>query len=143
MDLTGVEPHFNLYGIQWPIHTHQVQNPPAKFVFATERTENFRVGKALDSLVSAGCIVSGIVQNSVLSSNTTVRSWARVDESVILGRVTVGRHCKIKKAIIDKDNVIPPHTEIGYHPKEDAKRFTLTPRGIVVVPKGYFTTEES
>lgn len=142
MDLTGVEPHFNLYGIRWPIHTHQVQNPPAKFVFATERTENFRVGKALDSLVSAGCIVSGIVQNSVLSYNTTVRSWARVDESVILGRVTVGRHCKIKKAIIDKDNVIPPHTEIGYNPREDTKRFTVTPRGIVVVPKGYFTTNE-
>jgi glucose-1-phosphate adenylyltransferase len=142
MDLTGVEPHFNLYGIRWPLHTHQVQNPPAKFVFATERDEQFRVGKALDSLVSGGCIVSGIVQNSVLSYNTTVRSWARVDESVILGRVTVGRHCKIKKAIIDKDNVIPPHTEIGYHPKEDAKRFTVTPRGIVVVPKGYFPSDE-
>lgn len=143
MDLTGVEPHFNLYGIRWPIHTYQIQNPPAKFVFATERKENFRAGKALDSLVSSGCIISGIVQNSVLSYNTTVRSWARVDESVILGRVTVGRHCKIKKAIIDKDNVIPPNTEIGYHPKEDAKRFTVTPRGIVVVPKGYFTTEEA
>ena len=143
MDLTGVEPHFNLYGIRWPIHTHQVQNPPAKFVFATERAEHFRVGKALDSLVSPGCIVSGIVQNSVLSYNVTVRSWARVDESVILGRVTVGRHCKIKKAIIDKDNVIPPHTEIGYNPKKDAKRFTVTPRGIVVVPKGYFTTNEN
>jgi len=142
MDLTGVEPHFNLYGIRWPIHTHQVQNPPAKFVFATERTENFRVGKALDSLVSSGCIVSGIVLNSVLSYNTTVRSWARVEESVILGRVIVGRHCKIKKAIIDKDNVTPSHTEIGYNPKEDAKRFTVTPRGIVVVPKGYFTTNE-
>lgn len=143
MDLTGVEPHFNLYGIRWPIHTHQIQNPPAKFVFATERTQNMRVGKALDSLVSAGCIVSGVVQNSVLSYNTTVRSWARVDESVVLGRVTVGRHCKIKKAIIDKDNVIPPNTEIGYHPREDAKRFTVTPRGIVVVPKGYFTTEDA
>lgn len=120
------------------MHTHQHQNPPAKFVFATEREENIRVGKALDSLVSSGCIISGIVQNSVLSYNTTVRSWARVDETVILGRVTVGRHSKIKKAIIDKDNVIPPHTEIGYNPREDAKRFTVTPRGIVVVPKGYF-----
>jgi glucose-1-phosphate adenylyltransferase len=54
----------------------------------------------------------------------------------------VGRHCRIKKAIIDKDNNIPPGTEIGYSPKEDRKRFTVTPRGIVAVPKGYFKEEE-
>jgi len=143
MDLTGVDPHFNLYGIRWPIHTHQIQNPPAKFVFATEREEDFRVGKALDSLVSPGCIVSGIVQNSVLSYNVTVRSWARVDESVILDRVTVGRHCKIKKAIIDKNNVIPSGTVIGYNPREDRKQFKVTSRGIVVVPKGYFKAASS
>jgi glucose-1-phosphate adenylyltransferase len=65
-----------------------------------------------------------------------------VDESVILEGVTVGRHCKIKKAIIDKENNIPPRTEIGYNPKEDSKRFTVTPRGIVAVPKGYFKDEE-
>jgi glucose-1-phosphate adenylyltransferase len=65
-----------------------------------------------------------------------------VDESVILDRVVVGRHCKIKKAIVDKDNTIPPHTEIGYNPTEDRKRFTVTSRGIVVVPKGYFEGEQ-
>jgi glucose-1-phosphate adenylyltransferase len=142
MDLTGVDPYFNLYGQKWPIHTYQFAAPPAKFVFATERKEGFRVGKALDSLVGQGCIVSGVVRNCILSHNVVIRSWATVDESVILEGVTVGRHCKIKKAIIDKENNIPPRTEIGYNPKEDSKRFTVTPRGIVAVPKGYFKDEE-
>lgn len=143
MDLTGVDPFFNLYGVKWPIHTHQILAPPAKFIFSNERPEGHRVGKALDSLVAPGCIISGIVRNSVLSYNVNVRSWTTVDESVILDGVVVGRNCKIKKAIIDKHNVIPPHTEIGYHPKEDGKRFTVTPRGIVVVPKGYFKGEST
>jgi glucose-1-phosphate adenylyltransferase len=74
----------------------------------------------------------------VLSHNVVVRSWATVDESVIVDDVVVGRNCKIKKTIIDKHNVLPPHTEIGYNPNEDRKYFTVTPRGIVVVPKRYF-----
>ena len=139
MDLTGVDPYFNLYGYKWPIHSHQIMAPPAKFIFGYERPESFRVGKALDSLVSPGCIVSGIVRNSVLGYNVVVRSWATVDESVILDDVVVGRKCRIKKAIIDKHNIIPPETEIGFHPKEDRKSFVITPRGIVVVPKGYFS----
>ena len=142
MDLTGVDPYFNLYGQKWPMHTYQVPAPPAKFVFATERQEGFRVGKALDSLVGQGCIVSGVVRNCILSHNVVIRSWATVDESVILDGVTVGRHCKIKKAIIDKHNNIPPGTQIGYDPNEDRRQFTVTPRGIVAVPKGYFKGEE-
>jgi glucose-1-phosphate adenylyltransferase len=142
MDLTGVNPFFNLYGKNWPIHTYQVAAPPAKFVFSNERPDELRVGKALDSLVAPGCIVSGIVRSCVLSHHVTIRSWATVDESVILDRVVVGRHCRIKKAIIDKDNCIPPHTHIGYRPSEDRQRFTVTPRGIVVVPKGYFPNKD-
>ena len=139
MDLTGVNPHFNLYGKMWPMYTYQLPAPPAKFIFSSERPENFRTGKALDSLIAPGCIVSGTVRNSVLSYNVIVQSWACVDESVILDNVIVGRHCKIKKAIIDKHNTIPHHTEIGYNPEKDRKRFTVTPRGIVVVPMGYFS----
>jgi glucose-1-phosphate adenylyltransferase len=138
MDLTGVDPYFNLYGYKWPIHTYQMQAPPAKFVFASERSKNPRVGKALDSIVSAGSIISGVVRNSILANNVVVRSWATVEESVILEGVEVGRHCKIKKAIIDKENIIPPGTTIGCDPDEDKKRFMVTPRGITVVPKGYF-----
>jgi glucose-1-phosphate adenylyltransferase len=138
MDLTGVDPYFNLYGKNWPIYTYQIPSPPAKFVFATEREEGYRVGKALDSLVAPGCIVSGVVRNCVLSYNVVVRSWATVDESVILDGVTVGRHCRIKKAIIDKDNDIPNNTEIGFNPRKDSRQFTVTERGIVVVPRGFF-----
>jgi glucose-1-phosphate adenylyltransferase len=143
MDLTGVDPYFNLYGVRWPIHTYQPAVPPAKFIFADEHQKPARVGKALDSLVAPGCIVSGIVRNSILSHNAVIRSWSTVEESVIMGEVTVGRYSRIKKAIIDKNNIIPPHTEIGAHPKEDRKRFTVTPRGIVVVPKGYFRGGEN
>ena len=142
MDLTGVDPYFNLYGTKWPVHTHQILAPPAKFIFASERPENFRVGKALDSLVAPGCIISGIVRNSVLAYNVVVRSWATVDESVVSDGVVVGRYCKIKKAIIDKNNIIPAHTEIGYNPNEDRKRFSVTSRGIVTVPKGFFQSEQ-
>jgi glucose-1-phosphate adenylyltransferase len=142
MDLTGVDPYFNLYGKKWPIHTYQMVEPPAKFIFGNERDEGYRAGKALESLVSPGCIVSGLVRNCVLSFNVTVRSWATVDESVILDGVVIGRHCKIKKAIIDKYNIIPPGTVIGYNPSEDRKKFTVTPRGIVVVPKEYFSGTE-
>jgi glucose-1-phosphate adenylyltransferase len=138
MDLTGLNPSFNLYGRNWPIHTYQVPAPPAKFVFSNERPDGLQVGKALDSLVAPGALISGIVRNSVLSYHVVVQSWATVEESVIMDDVVVGRHSKIKKAIIDKHNIIPAYSKIGYNPKEDSKRFTVTPRGIVVVPKGYF-----
>jgi glucose-1-phosphate adenylyltransferase len=119
MDLTGLDPSFNLYGKNWPIHTYQIPAPPAKFVFSNERPEGFRVGKALDSIVAPGSVISGIVRNSVISYYVFIQSWTTVEESVIMDDVVVERHCKIKKAIIDKHNVIPSNTEIGYNPKKD------------------------
>jgi glucose-1-phosphate adenylyltransferase len=139
MDLTGVDPFFNLYGSLWPIRTFQRQYPPAKFVFNQPDSRPPRVGVALDSLVAPGCIISGgVVRSSVLSYKVMVRSWAEVDESVIMDDVEIGRNCKIKKAIIDKHNVIPPGTQIGIDPQEDRKQFHVTPRGIIVVAKGQF-----
>lgn len=139
MDLTGVDPFFNLYSVKWPIRTYQDQSPPAKTVFASEIPEMYHVGKALDSLVSHGCIISGgTVRSSVLSRNVFVHSYSLVEESVIMDHVQIGRKCKIKKAIIDKHNIIPPETYIGYDPEEDRKKFTVTPRGIVVVGKSHF-----
>jgi len=138
MDLTGVEPMFNLYGTKWPLRTFQAQYPPVKTVFKNKSAN--RIGMALDSIVSHGTIISGgVVKNSVLSYNVMVRSWSEVRESVIMSDVEIGRHCRIMKAIIDKRNIIPPNTAIGYDPEEDRKRFTVTPRGIVVVGKGTFT----
>jgi glucose-1-phosphate adenylyltransferase len=139
MDLTGVEPYFNMYGRIWPIRTFQRQYPPVKTVFAQESGSKARAGKALDSLVAHGSIISGsLVRNSVLSYNVFVQSWSSVEESVIMENVVVGRHARIKKAIIAEGVRIPPQTEIGYNPRRDRKRFTVTPRGITVVKREDF-----
>lgn len=139
MDLTGVDPFFNMYGRRWPMRTHQRQYPPVKTVFAQE-SENTRAGRALDSLVAHGCIISGgLVRNSVLSYNVFVHSWATVEESVIMENVVIGRRARIKKAIIAEGVQIPPDTEIGYDPKRDRHRFRVTQRGITVVTKDDFT----
>jgi glucose-1-phosphate adenylyltransferase len=137
MDLTGVDPYFNMYGVRWPIRTYQRQYPPVKTVFSQENGE-MRNGRALDSLVSHGSIISGgVVRNSVLSYNVFVHSWAEVDESVLMENVVVGRHCRIKKAIIAEGVTLPAGVEIGYHPKEDRKRFRVTSRGITVVTQDH------
>lgn len=135
MDLTGIDPFFNMYGVRWPIRTYQHQFPPVKTVF-DEETGETRAGRALDSLVSHGCIISGgLVRNSVLSYNVFVHSWALVEESVIMENVVIGRNSKIKKAIISEGVRIPPETKIGYNPREDRRRFRVTSRGITVVTK--------
>jgi glucose-1-phosphate adenylyltransferase len=140
MDLTGVDPYFNMYGKLWPIRTNQRQYPPVKTVFAQETGEKPRSGRALDSLVAHGSIISGgLVINSVLSYNVFVQSWSSVEESVVMENVVIGRHAKIKKSIIAEGVRIPHHTEIGYNPNRDRELFTVTPRGITVVTKENFT----
>lgn len=135
MDLVGVDPIFSLYNNEWPIFTHGSNLPPAKFVFADYA--NKRVGHATDSLVSEGCIVSGsLVNRSVLSPMVRLNSYSEIESSILFENVTVGRHCVIKKAIIDKNVTIPPKTTIGVDPEADKKRFQVTETGIVVIPKG-------
>jgi len=136
MDLTGVDPYFNKYGRLWPIRTFQRQYPPVKTVFALESGREPRVGRALDSLVAHGSIISGgVVRNSVLSYNVFVRSWASIEESVVMENVVVGRYARIKKAIIAEGVRIPQGMRIGFSPAEDRKRFTVTSRGITVVTR--------
>jgi glucose-1-phosphate adenylyltransferase len=133
IDLISITPQLNLYDLQWPILTHQPISPPAKTVWIEEG----RVGTALNSIISNGCIISGgNVKRSILSPNVTVHSFAEVENSILLEGVDVGRNAKIKRTIIDKEVQIPQGMEIGYHLDEDAKRFTVTDSGIVVVPKG-------
>ena len=139
MDLTGVDPHFNMYGAGWPIRTYQRQYPPVKTVFATEIPPQIRVGKVLDSLVAHGSIISGgLVRNSVLSYNVFVHSWSQVEESVVLENVDIGRHAQIKKAIIGENVRVPAHEKIGYNMAQDRQRFRVTRRGITVVAKEDF-----
>ncbi|MDR2302223.1 MAG: glucose-1-phosphate adenylyltransferase [Deltaproteobacteria bacterium] len=134
MDLTGLTPYFNLYGVRWPMRTYQRQFPPVKTLSVTEPDGSLLHGVARDSLVSHGCVIGGgSVRNSVLSYNVSVHRGAEVDESVIMENVDIGRFCKIKKAIIADNVKIPAKTTIGFSPKEDRRRFSVTPRGIVVV----------
>lgn len=136
IDLTNVEPVFNLYDTKWPIRTYQEQYPPVKTVFSGGEIGD-RVGLALDSLISDGCIISGgRVQRSVLSYNVRINSYSQVYESILMEGVGVSRYAKIKRAIIDKDVMIPQGMTIGYDLEEDKKRFFVTDSGIVVVAKG-------
>jgi len=130
IDLVDVTPELNLYDENWPILTYQRQLPSAKFVFRKEG----RTGQALDSVVSGGCIISGgTVERSLLFSNVSVHSFAKVDESVILPEVDIGENCRIKRAILDRGCQIPNGMVIGEDPEVDAKRFRVTPKGIVLV----------
>ncbi len=142
-DLVNVDPLLNLYDKAWPIRTYQAQNPPAKFVFAQEK-KGGRLGIALDSIVSHGCIISGgRVQNSVLSPNVRINSYSEVYDSILMENVDIGRHSHIRKAIIDKDVIIPPGTKIGYDLEEDRKRYHVTSSGIVVIAKGTALAEDN
>jgi len=135
MDLVDVDPVFSLYNFDWPIFTIRYNYPPAKFVFNNEKDR--RVGHATDSLISEGCIVSGgHVHRSIVSPRVRVNSYSYVEGCILFEDVTVGRHCKIRRAIIDKHVDIPPGTVIGYDPEEDKARFQVTESGIVVIPKG-------
>jgi glucose-1-phosphate adenylyltransferase len=135
MDLVEVDPIFNLYNDRWPIYTQPNNLPPAKFVFADR--EHHRVGNATDSLVSEGSIISGgHVNRSVLSPKVRVNSFSEVQDSILFENVTIGRNCRIKRAIIDKNVEIPPEMTIGYDLEEDRRRFHVTAGGVVVIPKG-------
>jgi len=133
MDLVSVTPQLNLYDSQWPILTYQFAYPPAKTVWA----EDARMGTALNSIISNGCIISGgSVKRSILSPRVMIHSYAEIEDSILLEGVDVGRYAKIRRSIIDKEVQIPQGMEIGFNLDEDAKRFTVTGSGIVVVPKG-------
>jgi glucose-1-phosphate adenylyltransferase len=135
MDLVDVDPVFSLYNFDWPIFTIRYNYPPAKFVFNNEKDR--RVGHATDSLISEGCIISGgHVHHSIVSPRVRINSYAYVEGAILFEDVNVGRHCKIRRAIIDKHVDIPPGTVIGYDPEEDRARFQVTESGIVVIPKG-------
>ncbi|SEA55950.1 glucose-1-phosphate adenylyltransferase [Thiothrix caldifontis] len=130
MELVSIEPELNLYDDAWPILTYHRQLPSAKFVFRDAGRE----GKALDSVVSAGCVISGAtIVNSLLFSNVKVHSYSTVQDSVLLPEVRVGRHCRITRAVIDRGCDLPEGTIIGEDRKADAKRFRVTNKGITLV----------
>ncbi len=134
MDLISVNPHFNLYDTHWPLRTEQRQFPPAK----TVSHEGERVGRAINSLITDGTIISGgLVERSILGFNVRVNSYTYITDSIIMDNCNIGRYSRIRRAIIDKNVYIPEGTEIGFDPEEDKKRFKVSETGIVVIPKNY------
>jgi glucose-1-phosphate adenylyltransferase len=130
MELTKVIPELNMYDREWPIWTYQEQLPPAKFVFNDEG----RTGKATDSLVSGGCIISGAcVTGSVLFSDVRVDSFCTIESSVILPKVTINRNVVLKNVVIDRGCKIPEGMQIGVDLELDAKRFYVSEKGITLV----------
>jgi glucose-1-phosphate adenylyltransferase len=135
MDLVQVDPQFNLYDQSFPIRSFTQPRPPVKMVFAGG--EEGRIGMAVDSLLCSGCIISGgRVERSILSPDVRINSYSLVEDSIIFDRVDVGRYAKIRRAIIEKDVKIPAGLTVGYDLEEDARRFTVTQSGLVVIPKG-------
>ena len=138
MDLISVSPEFNLYDNEWPLRTAVVQSPPAK----TLSHEGERVGRSLNSLVCDGTIISGgLVERSIIGSNVRVNSYSYVTDSIIFSNCNVGRHARIRRAIIDKNVIVPEGYEIGFDPDEDKKKFTVSDTGIVVIPKNAVLTK--
>ncbi|HEX9313333.1 MAG TPA: glucose-1-phosphate adenylyltransferase, partial [Actinomycetota bacterium] len=132
MDLVSVHPVFNLYNLRWPILTWSDPLPPAKFV-STEAGE----GRAVDSMVCEGAIISGsVVKRSILSPGVRVRQWGTVEDSVLMHGVDVGPHAVVRKAIIDKNVLIPEGAQIGVDPDADRERFVVSKSGVVVIGKG-------
>jgi len=138
MDLISVMPIFNLYNSEWPIHTQQVNLPPAKFIHDAEGNQ----GRTNDSIVSLGTVVTGgIVERSVLSPNVRVQSRALITDSVLMDNVVVGRDATVRRAILDKDVTVTDGASIGVSRERDlARGFTVTDSGITVVPKGVTVT---
>jgi glucose-1-phosphate adenylyltransferase len=134
MDLINVSPHFNLYDSDWRLRAQQQQFPPAK----TVSHEGERVGRAVNSLISDGTIISGgLVERSIVGFNVKVNSYSYITDSIIMDNCNIGRHARIRRAIIDKNVHIPEGAEIGFDNEIDKQRFTVSETGIVVIPKNY------
>ena len=133
MDLCSIDPSFNLYNRAWPLRTVGFPDPPAKFVFDWPD----RQGMAVNSVVAEGTIISGsFVGNCVVGRNVRIHSYSRIEDSVINDWVEIGRNCRIRNAIIDKANVIPSGTQIGYDDAQDRERYFVSSSGIVVLARG-------
>jgi glucose-1-phosphate adenylyltransferase len=133
MDLCSIDPSFNLYNRSWPLRTVGYADPPAKFVFDWSD----RQGMALNSVVAEGTIISGsVVRNCVVGRNVRIHSYSEIENSVIGDWVEIGRNCRIRNSIIDKSNLIPSGTSIGFDLEKDRERYFVSQSGIVVLERG-------
>ncbi|MDX9923855.1 MAG: glucose-1-phosphate adenylyltransferase [Ignavibacteriaceae bacterium] len=134
MDLINVNPHFNMYDPDWMIRSGQQQFPPSK----TVSHEGERVGRALNSIVCDGTVISGgLVERSIIGFNARINSYSYITDSIIFDNCNIGRRTRLRRCIIDKNVTIPEGTEIGFDNEIDKKRFTVSDTGIVIIPKNY------
>ncbi len=140
MDLCEESPQCNLYDQSWPIRTYQEQVPPARTISPRGGVESHK-GAVHNALISGGCIISGAsIEKSVLSNNVHIDAGSEIEETVFLDGVKIGHKVKLKKAIIDQDVEIPDGYTIGHDPEQDAARFSISPNGVVIVPRGISLT---
>lgn len=136
LELLEEKPVFNLFDQEWPIRTYQEQAPPAKIVASVEGGRP-PAGEVANSLIPSGCLITNAeVRHSVLSPFVRIDNHALVEDAIILRGAHIGHHARVRRAIIDEDISVPPHYSIGFDLKEDAKKYTVTEQGIVVVPQG-------
>lgn len=134
MDLINVNPHFNMYDPDWMIRSGQQQFPPSK----TVSHEGERVGRALNSIVCDGTVISGgLVERSIIGFNGRINSYSYITDSIIFDNCNIGRRTRLRRCIIDKNVNIPEGTEIGFDNEIDKKHFTVSDTGIVIIPKNY------
>lgn len=133
MDLLSAHPECDLYDDNWPMRTHMVQQPPARFVFSAD---DRRAGVAIDSIVSAGCVIEGgRLTRSILSPGVRVRGYCEIDGSVLMSNCDIGRYSRIRRAIIPPDVIIPENSTIGFNQEDDIRNgYTVTAENVVVVP---------
>jgi glucose-1-phosphate adenylyltransferase len=140
MNLRSVSPELNLYNRQWPLRTAGYSDAPAKFVF----NEEGRRGSAVDSILAGGSIVSGgTVLCSVIGRGVRVHTGAVVEESILFDNCDIGRHAKVRRAILDKNVKVPEGAKIGYDLDEDRKKHFVTESGLVVVEGHHSTVDIS
>ena len=130
IDLTTLVPALDLYDDDWPIWTHAEVVPSAKFVHA----EGDRLGTAIFSIVSGGCIVSGAqLRQSLLFTGVRANSWSHLENAVVRPYVQIGRRAQLRNVVVDRGVVIPEGLVVGEDPEEDARRFRRTDKGIVLI----------
>ena len=130
IDLTDLDPDLDLWDRNWPIWTYSESVPPAKFV----HDDGTRRGVALSSLVSGGCIISGSsVRQSLLFTGVHTNSWAVLDRAVVLPYVSVGRHARLSRVVVDRGVTIPEGLVVGENPDEDRRHFRVTEGGVTLI----------
>jgi len=138
MDLLQPQPPINLYQPDWPIRTYVQQGPPARMIPGPSGQQ----GEIMNSMLTSGNVIEGgIVRHSILSPNVRIGEGAELDRCILFEGVTVGAGAVLKNCIIDKYVHVPAGAQIGCNPEVDAKRFTISERGVTVVPKLYQFTE--